>query len=190
MLRKEVFMNKSKIWIIAAILILIVTGLVIWRVRQESTQHKPKSNAHNELQVNSEELIGLTMKIPGGNRNGYWELNCAKMVNASQYGTLTTINGQFYKANKPVYTLVAQSGFIYWESSILILRGDVKFSVMDGTQLTADEIVWEPKTDMIKAKDRVHLSTSTLEVKTDKIVSKTDLRKVDLKGITEVSFKE
>jgi hypothetical protein len=183
-------MNKTKIWFIIAILSPILVGLLIWGVMKESAQIKPINNAQNKLQVNSEELIGLTMKIPGGNRDGYWELNCAKMVNADRFGTLTTITGQYILATKPVYHLVAESGLIYWGSSILRLRGNVKFSVKDGPELTAEEIVLNPKTDIINAKKNVRLTTRSLQVETEQIIAKPDLRKVDLKGITQVSFEK
>ena len=183
-------MNKTKIWLIAAILSPIIIGFMIWGIMKESARIQSKPKVRNELQVNSEELIGITMKIPGGNRSGYWELNCAKMVNANQYGTLTTINGQFYLAEKPVYYLVAKSGRIYWESSILELQGDVKFSVKDGATLTADQVVWNPKKETIKAKNNVHLVTRDSEIKTERIIAKPDLRKVNLQGSTEVTYKD
>lgn len=182
-------MNKTKIWLIIAILSPILIGFMIWGIMRESTRIIPRNNAHNELQVNSEELIGLTMKIPGGDRNGYWEINCAKMVNGDQFGTLTTITGRYILASQPVYHLVAKSGLIYWGSSILKLRGNVKFSVKDGTELTAEEIVLNPKTDTIRAQNNVSLTTRSLQVKTEQIIAKPDLRKVDLKGTTQVSFK-
>lgn len=183
-------MNKTKIRLIVTILVTISVGLLIWGIMKESTHLKPQNNPNNELQVNSEELIGLTMKIPGGKQNGYWELNCAKLVNAKQFGTLTTINGRYIVANKPVYYLVAESGFIYWTNSVLKLQGNVKFSVKDGTELTADMIVWNPKKDIIQAENNVFLTTRSLKVKTEQIVAKPDLRKVDLKGMTQVSFKD
>lgn len=183
-------MNKTKLWFIAAFLSPILIGLMIWGIMNESTRSKPKTQAPSELQVNSEELIGITMKIPGGNRNGYWELNCAKMVNANQYGTLTTINGQYFLSNKPVYFLVAKSGLIYWDSSVLKLRGDVKFSVKDGAVLTADEIIWNPKSETIHAKNNVHLINRNSEVITEQITAKPDLRKVNLHGDTQVTYKD
>jgi hypothetical protein len=183
-------MNKTKIWLIGAILLVILVGLLIWGTLKESANIKTNNNAKNELMVNSEELIGLTMRIPGGNRNGYWEINCAKLINVNQFGTLTTINGQYYSANKPIYRLVAESGRIYWESSILKLQGNVKLSMNDGTKLTADEIVWNSKTDKIQAQNNVSLTTRSLVVKTEQIIAGSDLRKVDLKGMTHVSFKD
>lgn len=183
-------MSKTKIMLIAVILLPILIGFMIWGVMRESTRIKPITKTQNELQVNSEELIGITMKIPGGNRNGYWELSCAKMVNANHYGTLTTIKGQYYRAHKPVYYLDAKSGVIYWGTSVLKLRGDVKFSVKDGSVLTADEIVWDPKSEMIKAKNNVHLTTRNSEVITEQITAKPDLRKVNLKGTTQVIYND
>jgi LPS export ABC transporter protein LptC len=182
-------MNKKAIWIITAILLPVLAGLLIWGTWKESAHFNPYRNTKDEIRVNSEELIGLTMKIPGGSRNGYWELNCAKMVNASQFGTLATINGRYYSAHKPIYHLVAESGRIYWGDSILELRGKVKFSMNDGTELTAEEIIWNPQKNRISAKNNVFLTSHSLELKTEEMVAKLDFNTLTLKGMTQVSYK-
>lgn len=183
-------MTKQRVVNIVIIIAVILLGWFIWKTLKDDSDLKPVNNAKTELQAVSEKMIGLTMKVPGPNKDEYWILNCAMLTQAKIFATLSGINGQYYNHQKSTYYLTAQSGRIYWESSTLEFYGNVKLSANDGKKLSAKEISWNPKTNLVDAKDNVYLTTSSFVVNTDRIVTNFELKKVAFKGLTKVFFKD
>lgn len=183
-------MTKQRIVSLVIIIAIILLGWFIWEELKDDSDFKPVNSVKTELQAVSEKLIGLTMKVPGAKKTEYWILNCAMLTQAKTFAILTGINGQYYEHQKPIYYLTAQSGRIYWESATLELFGNVKFSADGGKELSAKEISWNPKTNLVDAKDDVYLTTPSVAVNTNQITADLDLKKVAFKGITKVFFKD
>jgi hypothetical protein len=187
---RKYFIFKKSLWLIVFIVTISLGGLLILLATfSEVSNFQPKHNTRDTLRVDSEELIGLTMKVPGPRQGEYWELNCTKMVNLNKTGILSSINGRYFSVQKPIYQITAQSGIIDWEKSNLKFYGGVKFSIDNGTELVAQEVTCNPKTKFMEAKGNIVLKNSSLEVKTDYITTDFSLNKVLFKGMTIVSFK-
>ncbi len=181
-------MRKKRVWLIVGSIIIVVgSALILWITFNEVATYQPKFTA--TFKVDSEELIGLTMKIPGAKQGEYLELSCAKMINSNKTGELTNINGNYYSAGKPIYKIKAQSGFIYWETTVIKLYGTVNLTAInDKTRLVADVITINPKLKTIKAEQHITIKNESLEATADEIDTDMNLDKIRSKGMTTVSF--
>ena len=184
-------MPKKKVWLFIMILSLALGGLIFLGITlQKISNHKFRNNTKELLQANAEELIGLTMKIPGAKPDEYWELSCAKLINSNNQGKMSVINGQYYSAKKPLYHIVARSGLVNWGNPKVMFYGKVKVTTNNGYELMAEEMIWDSKTELLEAKQNVVLNTDTFIASTQQINADLKLNKIIFKGTTKVAFKE
>lgn len=142
-----------------------------------------------KLNVNSDEFIGLLLRIPGAEKNGYWELNVARLESKDDIGEMKEINGHYYLDKKPIYHISAESGVIQWKTRVLQMDGQVNLKTDDGKSLRAEEISWDPNTQKILAEKKVVLESPGLTVTTEKLDGDLNLDQVKLSGITKSFYR-
>jgi LPS export ABC transporter protein LptC len=142
-----------------------------------------------KLQINSDEFTGLILKIPGAEKNGYWELNVARLESKSDLGLLTEINGEYLLNKQPIYYISADSGTILWKTRVLQITGKVNLKTNDGKALRAVKVSWDPNTRRITAEKEVVLESPDLTVSTDKLDSDLRLEQVKIVGMTKAFYR-
>lgn len=142
-----------------------------------------------KLQVNSDEFIGLMLKIPGAGKNGHWELNVGRLESKNDLGLLKEINGEYLVNKKPVYFLSAESGIIQWKTRVLQMTGQVNLRTSDGKVLKAEEISWDPNTRRVTAEKKVVLESPDLTITMDKFDGDLDLNQLKISGMTKAIYR-
>ncbi len=185
---KPILKNK---WLLLVILVLLVVVAYLSLAYFFNAVSKKQEAfvGEGKLNVNSDEFIGLLLRIPGAEKNGYWELNVARLESKDEIGTMKEINGDYYLNKKPIYHLSAESGIIEWETRILHIAGQVNFKTNDGKSLRAEEVSWNPNTRKILAKNKVVLESPGLTVTTEKLDGDLNLDQVKLLGVTKSFYR-
>lgn len=142
-----------------------------------------------KLNVDSDEFIGLLLKIPGAEKNGHWELNVARLESKDEIGEMKEINGHYYLDKKPIHHISAESGVIQWKTRILQMDGQVNLKTNDGKSLRAEEISWDPNNRQILAERKVVLESPGLTITTEKLDGDLNLDQVKLSGITKSFYR-
>lgn len=142
-----------------------------------------------KLNVDSDEFIGLLLRIPGAEKNSYWELNVARLESKDEIGEMKEINGHYYLDKKPIHHISAESGVIQWKTRVLQMDGQVNLKTNDGKWLRAEEILWNPNTRKISAEKKVVLESPGLTITTDKLDGDLNLDQVKLSGITKSFYR-
>lgn len=166
-------MSNKKFWLNIFFILISVAGVVAFliSIRQAADTKPVPSTGKKERQDDSDQLVGMKLKIPGSDKNSYWDLNVASLDSLDNIGHMKGIKGQYYSNKKPVYHLSAQSGLIFWKTKILKLKGKVSLSTNDNRLLTAEVIAWDPNTNKVTAKNNVILKTAKLTVRSTAIIT-------------------
>ncbi len=182
---------KKGIWLtFLIILVSTVSIFVFWSTLQQAlAPEKAEIQSGRQSSANVDEFIGMTIKIPGAEKNGLWELHVSKVESTDNIGELNTITGDYILNKKLIYQISGNSGTIYWDKRILKVTGDVILKTTDDTKiLTATEIIWDPNIKNFKAQKNVVLKTPEITVMSDEINSSLDLDQVTLKGLTKIVY--
>ncbi|MCL6589677.1 MAG: LPS export ABC transporter periplasmic protein LptC [Firmicutes bacterium] len=181
-------MRKNRILI--ALLVVAAIGMaLLWRGKKEP-QTTQVFDSPPGLQIEADQLSGLNIKVPGGEKNSYWLLNFAKFTDLGEAGALDSISGEYIQESKPIYRLTADSGSIHWQSQQMTLYGP-RVAAMDQTkEISAAEMLWEPKTGQISAKRQVFVRVNDLIVRTEELTADLELDRFVLKGSTTATSEE
>ncbi len=182
------FRNKWQLLVIVIIFALIAYFLLSFSFHAISKKQEVLVG-EGKLQVNSDEFIGLMLKIPGAEKNGHWELNVARLESKSDLGLLKEINGEYLLNKKPIYYLSAESGIIQWKTRVLQITGQVNLKTNDGKVLKAEEVSWDPNTRRVTAEKKVVLESPDLTITMNKLDGDLDLNKVKISGMTKAIYR-
>jgi hypothetical protein len=88
-----------------------------------------------------------------------WKSAIAHLYDGGDFaGRMTAVDGSIYQASKEVSTFSAASGEAVKASETLTLREEVTLTANEsGIKLTCDELVYEAKKELIKAKGNVRI---------------------------------
>lgn len=190
MFKISLTLKKSK-WLL--IIILMFLGVIAYFLLVSffhiTSNKQEVLVGEGKLKVNSDEFIGLMLKIPGAERNGHWELNVARLESKDDLGLMKEINGDYLLDKKPIYHLSAESGIIQWATRVLQINGQVSFKTTDGKALRAEEVSWDPNTRRILAVNKVVLESPGLTVTTDKLDGDLNLDQVEISGMTKAFYR-
>ena len=184
-------MEPKKTWLLilligGSVVFFAAFGVLLFKTMSES-KGKPVGNPFQSAA--NEELNGVGLKIPGNDKDGYWDLDLAKLERSNQLGYLTSIKGIYYKAKRSVYQIAGNSGIINWQTRVLQVNGSVIFKSNDGKAISADQIIWDPIKNRITAQGRVILKTPEVQMSTDAIWSDLAMEKSTFLGMTRVTFR-
>jgi lipopolysaccharide export system protein LptC len=187
MIKGITFLKKS--WIVILVLLGVIIGVAIfWHGKKEPLNTQVFEGPQG-MQIEADQLVGLNIKLPGGGKNSYWLLNFAKFTDLGAAGALDTIDGEYIHDSKPVYHLTAASGSVHWESQQLKLYSPVIVSVDQTKEISAAEMLWEPKTQHISAKHQVAVRINDLNIQTEELAADIELNQFIMKGLTTATSK-
>ncbi len=181
----------KKKWLFVAILFLlgVITYFSLGSLFRAISGKQDVLVGEGKLKADSDEFIGLMLKIPGAEKNGHWELNVARLESKGDLGLMKEINGNYLLDKKPIYHVSAESGIIQWKTRVLQINGQVSFKTNDGKLLRAEEVSWDPNTRRIQAVNKVILESPGLTVSTDKIDGDLKLEQVEMSGMTKAFYR-
>ncbi len=181
-------MDSKRIWSVAIAVILAVTiGLWLYRAT-----HEPDGKGlinRKESIVATDELIGITIKVPGSERGKYWDLAVERLVKQEERGRLIRINGRYMVNKLPLYRLSADSGLMNWRTRGLEVNGNVVFQTNDGKKLTAAKLIWDPARERVLATGDVILETKDVRLETDSLEADVNLEQAIFPGMTKVTYR-
>ncbi|MGE5581437.1 MAG: LPS export ABC transporter periplasmic protein LptC [Bacillota bacterium] len=183
-------MLKKRFWLVfLIILVSAITVLVFWQTLQQGISTGKLKTTADDSQAGLDEFSGMKIKIPGAEKDGYWELTVSKFADLSDVGRLNKVEGSYYRGRKPVYLISGETGVIYWNSRVLELQGNVLIKTYDGSKkITADELVWDPNQKTITARHNVTLETSNLTVNAETFSSNLYLNRASFTGMTKAVY--
>jgi LPS export ABC transporter protein LptC len=184
-------MANKKIWLNLFFIIISVSGLVIFGIslHQAMDSESKTPVVKDEQPVGGpDELVGMSFRIPGAEKQGFWELQVAQLKNRPAVGIMTTVKGTYFLNKKPLYHLSARTGEILWKTRILTVQDDVKLTTTDGKELRADKLVWNPNEKKIIASSNVVLKTANLTVTSTAISTSLGLDRATFSENTRVLY--
>ncbi|HYH04617.1 MAG TPA: LPS export ABC transporter periplasmic protein LptC [Bacillota bacterium] len=181
-------MKLKRLRLVAGIISVLLIGVFIagWFMKGHV---KPSVKPVKKVAGNDENvLMGMTIKIPGNEKNGYWELKVVKFAGLEQIGKMKTIEGDYLLDGKPIYHVSAKSGQVNWENRQLRFENQVVFTSNDKKKLSAQEFLWNPVQNKVFAENQVVLSAPGLVVTTHKLEADPQLDKVVFTGETKFVY--
>lgn len=181
-------MKPQKSWFVVAGVVFLIALVLVW-TNMMSVQHK---NAAESTIINAvgDELDDINLKIPGADRNSFWDLNVVKLTKVRNNSQLVGIDGQYIQNKKALYTIQAKEGKFNWQTRNFELKGSVHFQTSDGKELSAEQIRWEPAKNRLIAVGQVSLRNQQLQLTTNSIDTDLELDRAKLSGDTKVKYRE
>lgn len=181
-------MKLKRLRLLAGIIIVLLIGvfITVWFIKDN---RKPSVKPIKPTTVTDENvLMGMTIKIPGNEKNGYWELKVVKFEGLEQTGRMKTIEGDYILDGKPIYHVAAQSGQVNWDNRQVRFMDQVVFTSNDNKKLSAQEFLWDPVQNKIIAEKQVVLSAPGFVATTHKLEADPQLDKVFFFGATKFVY--
>ncbi len=181
-------MKPQKTWFVVAGVVFLIVAVLVGANMMRNVQHKNVAESVNTNAV-GDELDDINLKIPGADRNSFWDLNVAKLSKVRDDGQLVDIDGQYIQNKKVLYTFEANEGKFNWRTRNFELKGAVHFQTIDGKELIAERIRWEPAKNRLIAEGQVSLKNKQLQMTTNSIDTDLDLDQAKLSGDTKVKYR-
>jgi LPS export ABC transporter protein LptC len=184
-------MLQKRFWLSALIIcafLLIVT--FFWLTLQQALVPR-KSTVHSikDEQKSSDEFEKMTIKIPGAEKDAYWELHVDQGENLEDVGRLSHVEGSYFINKKLFYQLSSKTGIIYWNTRVLKMNGNVMLKTVDDSKrLNADEVVWDPTLKNVTARREVILVTPQATATANEMIANLSLDQVVFNGLTNVAY--
>jgi LPS export ABC transporter protein LptC len=184
-------MFKKRFWLSALIIcasLFIVT--FFWLTLQQALiPRKSTVNSIKDEQKSSDEFERMTIKIPGAEKNSYWELHVDQGKNLDDVGHLSRIEGSYFIDKSPFYRISGKTGIINWNTRVLRMNGNVVLKTVDESKrLNADEVVWDPTLRNVTARREVILVTPQATATANEIIANLSLDQIIFNGLTKVVY--
>jgi LPS export ABC transporter protein LptC len=180
--------DSKRIWSVAvAVILAVAIGLWLYQAT-----HQPDGKGllnRKESIAATDELIGITIKVPGSDRGRYWDLAVDKLVKQEERGRLIRIDGRYIVNKLSLYRLTADSGSMDWRTRGLEVNGNVVLQTNDGKKLTAAKLVWDPVRERVLATGAVILETEDVRLETDSLEADIKLEQTFFSGMTKVTYR-
>jgi LPS export ABC transporter protein LptC len=110
----------------------------------------------------------------------HWELyaTSARLYQSLKQADTDDIYAQYYKNNKMVSNLTADTAVINTETNATVVKGHVELITENGSKLQTDKLNWDPDTDMIKTDSRVHVYKGADDITATGMVADTQLNNI------------
>jgi LPS export ABC transporter protein LptC len=184
-------MFKNRFWLYAIIIIVSVFSIIFYwlTLQQALSPRKPVVQSIKNRQESSDEFEGTTFKIPGAEKNEYWELHVNTVKSLEDVDYLNHFEGSYFVNKKPFYRISAETGVFYLKTRVLEVNGNVVLRTDDNSKrLNADELVWDPTLKKITARRKVILTTPQATIAANEIVFNIKVDQVTFNGLTNVVY--
>lgn len=184
-------MTPRKRWLVILIIMVFGVALVLSGIAMFQTTHQnsAKTPGNTKPAEALDELTGISIKVPGKEKDGYWNLTVAKMAKNQTLAQMVEIRGEYIQNQRAVYHLTAPSGSIDWRTRTIEVNGGVRFWTLDGRTLVAERVRWDPAKERVSAERQVKLTTPTLTLSTAKLDATLGLDRLQLSGLTKVTYR-
>jgi hypothetical protein len=185
-------MVKKRFWLLVLIIFVIMGGLVIFWAKLQETMLSKKSGGSlvGDKQINYDEAVGVTMKIPGATKNEYWELRVNRIESFGDKDNLGQIEGTYYINKNPYYLISGESGVIYLKTRVIEVNGNVILKTNDASkELSTAKLIWDSQLKQITAREGAILKISQAIVSSNEIVSNLKMDHAFFIGPTKVMCK-
>jgi LPS export ABC transporter protein LptC len=187
---KEELMKGKKLYCIIFALLIAIVG-TYWLGHRERGDAKATPTATEKTpKLEKDLLLGTTIKVPGKEKNSYWQLKVVELSSLAKIGKMTGITGDFFINGKPVYHVTARFGEVFWQDGTIRLREKVEFLSNDGRKIVAGEFQWDPKNNRVTAAKKVILSSADITVTTEKLTANPQVDKVTFAGETRIVYRK
>jgi hypothetical protein len=181
-------MKGKKLYLIIFALLIATIGVYgLNRWNRGGDQPIPES-ARKTPKLKKDLLLGTTIKVPGKEKNSYWQLKVAEFSGLAKMGKMTGISGEYFLGKKPVYHVTARFGEVFWRDGTIRLRERVEFLSSDARKIAAGEFLWDPGKNRISAAKNVTLSSAEITVTTQKLTADPQMNKVTFAGETRIVY--
>ena len=183
-------MLKKQFWLTLLICASLCIIVVFWiTLHQAMSTQKLLVHSTKPEQHSSDEFEKMTIRIPGAEKNGYWELHVNQGTSFQDDVHLNHIEGQYFINKKSIYQISGNTGVIYWKTRVLQLNGSVVLKTDDESKiLNAEELLWNPTLKNLIARRGAILKTPQTTITTDGIVSNLKMDQVVFTGLTKVVY--
>jgi hypothetical protein len=181
--------GKKLCFIIFALLVAII-GIYWMGHRQPGGVKTTPEPAGKASKLEKDLLLGTTIKVPGKEKNSYWQLKVVELSSLAKIGKMTGITGDFFRDEKPVYHVTARFGEVFWQDGTIRLREKVEFWSNDGRKIVAGEFQWDPVNNRVIAMKKVILSSADITVTTEKLTADPQVDKVTFAGETRIVYRK
>jgi len=177
--------KQWSVWIITFLISTIVIFYLVSIYQSFQVKLKPRATVPP---ITADLLQEIKLKIPGVNKNSYWDLYVDQTENEAGYARIFNIKGEYFCDGKLRYKLTAVSGRINWDSQILIVNGGVCLISEDGKEIQAGEVTWDPKQQKIIAEKLVTYKDQVMVASTEKFTTDLEFNKGLFSGLTKVRY--
>jgi hypothetical protein len=189
-LSKEELMKGKKLYFIIFALLIAVVG-IYWMGHRDSGNVKTMTESAGKTpKLENDLLLGTTIKVPGKEKNSYWQLKVVELSSLAKIGKMTGITGDFFLDGKPMYHVTARFGEVFWRDGTIRLREKVEFLSNDGRKIVAGEFQWDSVNNRITAAQKVILSSTDITVTTEKLTADPQVDKVTFAGETRIIYRK
>jgi LPS export ABC transporter protein LptC len=168
---------KRYFWLLGvAVAIIIVLALGLFKNNSTPTTPETMSEGANSPDATIEKFH-LVSTVQGKKR---WEFysDVARLYQNQKQSYSDNIYAQYYKKDKLVSTLTADSAIVNTETNATQAVGHVELIVENGSKLETDKLNWDPATDLIKTDDLVHVFKGMDDITAVGLVADTQLNNI------------
>ena len=183
-------MNKKNI---IKILCIIVSLVLVWGlIWAWSVTRTVKKNSKNNKLKNQHAIVKNIIVTETQEKKKYWEFYAKTGEYNSEHNSilLNDLIGNFYdKEENVVVSFKSNKGTYDEKTKKVILNGENLFVGKDGSQLYADELIWQGQDQDILANGNVQfIQTNKIVTKSQKAVFNSDLTNFKIIGKTKTEL--
>jgi LPS export ABC transporter protein LptC len=168
---------KRYFWLLgAAVMAIVILVLGLSKNSPPPTSPETVSEGANSPDAIIEKFH-LVSTVEGQKR---WEFfsDVARLYQNQKEAYSDNIYAQYYKKEKLISTLTADSAIVNTETNATQAQGHVELIVENGSKLETDKLNWDPATDQIKTDGPVHVFKGMDDITAVGLIADTQLNNI------------
>ncbi|HTC22050.1 MAG TPA: LPS export ABC transporter periplasmic protein LptC [bacterium] len=168
---------KRYFWLLgAAVMAIVILVLGLSKNSPPPTSPETVSEGANSPDAIIEKFH-LVSTVEGQKR---WEFfsDMARLYQNQKEAYSDNIYAQYYKKEKLISTLTADSAIVNTETNATQAQGHVELIVENGSKLETDKLNWDPATDQIKTDGPVHVFKGMDDITAVGLIADTQLNNI------------
>jgi LPS export ABC transporter protein LptC len=168
---------KRYFWLLgAAVVAIVILVLGLFKNNPPPTSPETVSEGANSPDAIIEKFH-LVSTVEGRKR---WEFysDVARLYQNRKEAYSDNVYAQYYKKDKLISTLTADSAIVNTETNATQAEGHVELIVENGSKLETDKLNWDPATDQIKTDGPVHVFKGMDDITAVGMVADTELNNI------------